>query len=119
MRQRKSTFERDQKIEGILHAVERELGKIFKDKLKKLILFGSYSRGDYDDESDIDVMVLVDDPDPYKYDDALLDVEVDLSLEFEVVLSIFVENESEYEDAKGYKPFLKAIEKEGIEIYAA
>lgn len=119
MRKQKATFERDQKIERILHALERELGKIFKDKLKKIILFGSYSRGDYDDESDIDVMVLVDDSNPYKYDDALLDVEVDLSLEFEVVLSIFAENESAYEEAKTYKPFLKAIEKEGIEIYAA
>lgn len=119
MRQRKSTFERNQKIEGILHAVERELGKIFKDKLKKIILFGSYSRGDYDDESDIDVMVLVEASNPYKYDDVLLDIEVDLSLEFDVVLSIFAENEFEYEEAKGYKPFLKAIEKEGIEIYAA
>jgi len=48
-----------------------------------------------------------------------LDIEVDLSLEFEAVLSIFAENESDYEEAKGYKPFLKAIEKEGIEIYAA
>jgi len=119
LRKRKSTFERDQKIEHILYALERELGKIFKDKLKKIILFGSYSRGDYKDESDIDVMVLVDDPNPYQYDDALLDIEVDLSLEFEAVLSIFAENESSYEEAKAYKPFLKAIEKEGIEIYAA
>ena len=84
-----------------------------------MILFGSYSRGDYDAESDVDVMALVDEPDPDLYDDAVLDVEVDLSLDFDMVLSIFVENAIEYEDAKQYKPFLKAIEKEGIEIYAA
>ena len=64
-------------------------------------------------------MVLVDDSNPYKYDDVLLDIEVDISLEFEALLSIFAENESAYEEAKSYKPFLKAIEKEGIEIYTA
>ena len=30
------------------------------DKLNKVILYGSYARGDYDDESDIDIMILAD-----------------------------------------------------------
>lgn len=107
------------KIKQLLQAAESQLGKIFKDKLKKIILFGSYSRGDYDNESDVDVMVLVTDSNPNKYDDAILDMEVDLSIAFDIVLSIFVENGAEYEKAKGYKPFLKEIEKQGIEIYAA
>ncbi len=116
---RKQEFEADLKIKDLLRAAEIELGKIFNDKLRRIILFGSYSRGDYDGESDIDVMALVDDPAPRKYDDILLDVEVDLSIAFDAVLSIFVENEAEYEEAKVYKPFLKSVEKEGIEIYAA
>lgn len=32
---------------------------IFSDKLKRVILFGSYARGDYDEESDIDVMLML------------------------------------------------------------
>ncbi len=119
MRQQDLKRNREPKIKKLLHTVEKEMGKIFKDKLKRIILFGSYSRGDYDRESDVDVMVLIDDPAPYSYDDAVLDVEVDLSIDFETVRSIFVENESDYEDAKQYKPFLKAIAREGIEIYAA
>ncbi|HLP60319.1 MAG TPA: hypothetical protein VK186_15875 [Candidatus Deferrimicrobium sp.] len=64
-------------------------------------------------------MILVDDPEPRKYDDILLDLGVDLSIAFDVVLSIFVENEAKYREARHYKPFLKAIKKEGVEIYAA
>jgi uncharacterized protein len=30
------------------------------EKLEKVILFGSYARGDYDEESDIDIMVIAD-----------------------------------------------------------
>lgn len=115
MKQQK--LETTQKVKQLLQTAETELRKIFKDKLKKIILFGSYSRGDYDDESDVDVMVLIDDSNPKAYDDIILDVEVDLSIAYDIVLTIFVENETEYQDGKLYKPFLEAIEQEGIEIY--
>jgi predicted nucleotidyltransferase len=110
-------LETTQKVKQLLQTAETELRKIFKDKLRKIILFGSYSRGDYDDESDVDVMVLIDDSNPKGYDDIILDVEVDLSIANDIVLTIFVENEAEYQDGKLYKPFLEAIEQEGIEIY--
>lgn len=114
MKQQK--LETTQKVKQLLQTAETELRKIFNDKLKKIILFGSYSRGDYDDESDVDVMVLID-SNPKGYDDIILDVEVDLSIAYDIVLTIFVENEAEYQDGKLYKPFLEAIEQEGIEIY--
>lgn len=45
----------------IAHEVVEKIKPIFEDRLKKVILFGSYARGDYDGESDIDIMVMVDD----------------------------------------------------------
>ncbi len=112
------TFE--PRIQRLIDRVESELKKILANKLKKVILFGSYSRGDYDHESDIDMIALVNEPQPEeKYEEELLDVIVDLSIEFEVVLSLFLESEAEYERAKESKPLLRSIEKEGVEIYAA
>ena len=32
----------------------------FAEKFNSVILYGSYARGDYDEESDIDIMALVD-----------------------------------------------------------
>ena len=32
--------------------------KIFKNNLSRLIVYGSYARGDYKDNSDIDIMIL-------------------------------------------------------------
>ena len=50
-------------IENLSKEFVAEIQNIFSDKLKKVILYGSYARGDFDDESDIDVMVLADMPD--------------------------------------------------------
>ena len=33
---------------------------LFGKKLEAVILFGSYARGDFDDESDVDIMVVAD-----------------------------------------------------------
>ena len=33
--------------------------KILGDRLKKIILYGSFARGDYNDSSDIDIMILI------------------------------------------------------------
>ena len=42
----------------VVNAAKDTLG----DRLNKLILFGSYARGDFDDDSDIDFFVLADIP---------------------------------------------------------
>lgn len=34
--------------------------EVFGDKFQNVILYGSYARGNYDDESDIDIMIMVD-----------------------------------------------------------
>lgn len=49
------------KIEPIVREFKQELQKLYGDRLADLVLFGSYARGDYDDESDIDLMVLLND----------------------------------------------------------
>ena len=47
-------------LDSLLRETRDELSKVFGSKLLSLVLYGSYARGDYDSESDIDVMALVD-----------------------------------------------------------
>jgi len=44
----------------IYNEVSTKVRSALGDKLNKIILYGSYARGDYDVESDIDIMVLAD-----------------------------------------------------------
>jgi len=66
------------KVQKMIKDVEKSIKKVFKNKLKKIIIFGSYARGDYDDESDIDFMVLVEDKCLKKFEDVILNIKVDL-----------------------------------------
>ena len=42
----------------IIMLFSREMKRILGENLKKVILYGSYARGDYTENSDIDIMVL-------------------------------------------------------------
>jgi len=46
-------------IVEILKEFKRELTEILGGKLVDVILFGSYARGDYTEESDVDVLIIV------------------------------------------------------------
>lgn len=43
-----------------LDRLTEETRKEYGDMLKRVILFGSCARGDFDDESDVDIMILLD-----------------------------------------------------------
>src|SRR6266576_1996551 len=55
------TAKTETELKQILDELIQNSIPIFDNKLKRVILFGSYARGDYDEESDIDVMFLIDD----------------------------------------------------------
>ena len=47
-------------LNAVLNQLTEHSKQVFGETLKSVILYGSYARGDYDDESDIDVMLMVD-----------------------------------------------------------
>ena len=46
-----------EKIKNITSEVYEELIKLFGAKIERIILYGSYARGDFNLESDVDIMV--------------------------------------------------------------
>lgn len=44
----------------VLQEVENASKQLYGDKLNKIILYGSYARGDNTEESDIDIMIILD-----------------------------------------------------------
>ncbi len=46
----------------LLQAIKERLAELYGDRLKGVILFGSEARGEADEESDVDFLVLLDGP---------------------------------------------------------
>lgn len=110
---------KDQKTREILAEVEKRVKKIFGDKLKKVILFGSYARNEQDEESDIDIMTLVDlnMGELSCYQSAIIDAVFDLELEHNVLISVAKASYYNFNRYADVLPFYMNIRNEGIEIY--
>ena len=83
--------------------------KCFGRSLKKVILCGSYARGDYDEASDIDVMVLVSLPDEVirQNENRIYDEAFELELKYGKVLSPIIRNQEFYEYWSDTLPFYR------------
>jgi type I restriction enzyme S subunit len=47
-------------IRQVMVPLKNELSKIYGERLKGVYLFGSYARGEADEESDVDVLIVLD-----------------------------------------------------------
>ena len=100
-------------IKKLLTKFKAGLVQVYGERLKAVYLFGSYARGDYDENSDLDVMIILD---TYKsYWDELVrtsELASDLSLEYDVTISRTIMTEEKWKI--GELPVLINVRAEGI-----
>ena len=97
----------------ILQAMTQAYQAVYGANVVKIILYGSYARGDYQKDSDIDIVAIVQ-GDREKLQQGLKsvwDISSDLELEYGTIVS-------EYEKYKNDLPYYRNIESEGVEIVA-
>ncbi len=94
----------------------KEVKKILGDRLKKVILYGSYARGDYNKKSDVDIMILTDlsFEEIEEYRDKISDAAFEIELKTGIILSPVVKNIEKYNVRRKFVPFYKNVEKEGV-----
>ncbi|MGC9093201.1 MAG: nucleotidyltransferase family protein [Bacteroidota bacterium] len=98
----------------ILNELKREIIAILGFKFVKLILFGSYARGEEKEFSDIDLLLLVREELTKEEKEKIYTTVSNISLENDVVISLI-----DYPDAifnSFNTPFLQSVKGEGIEI---
>jgi len=95
--------------------------EVLGDKLEKVILFGSYARGDYDEESDIDIMVIADIAleEANGVSNKIHDVTGDIGLEYDVLVSLSVDSSDIFHKYKDHSGFYINVQKDGVQLYAA
>lgn len=94
----------------------QQMKKIFGLYLSKVIVYGSYARGDYRENSDVDVMVLVKLPEEEikKLANTVYDTAFEIEMDTGIDISPIIKNETQYEYWLDVLPFYKNIREEGV-----
>ena len=102
-----------ERVRSLLGELKEGLTTLYGKRLKGVYLYGSYARGQEDRESDIDVLVVLDDFKQYGAEvDRTSRLGASLSLKFGVSISKIFLREREW--LKGETPFLLSVRKEAI-----
>lgn len=112
---------RGEKINKILSSNEINAIYELKNKLLKrfseveLILFGSKVRGDFEEFSDIDILILVDKNVDQRLKDDIIEIAYDIELKYDIVFGFIIENKKSWRSSR-YKvmPIYQNVEREGI-----
>lgn len=108
----------EEKIKAVTKQFARTMKDIYGDLLRDVILYGSCARGDFTEESDIDVMVLLDIPQE-EIGEArriILEISNRLDLENDVVLAPVIQNYLIYQKYIPVSSFYQNVKKEGVRI---
>lgn len=98
-----------------------EVKKIYGTHLKQVILYGSYARGDFNVDSDVDIMILVDLPEEKvnSFSDELSELVFEYNVTYNIWFMPIVKNIEHFRYWRQAYPFYSNVEKEGISLYEA
>lgn len=105
-------------VSNIIYDFSVELRKILGNDLSKVILYGSYARGDFRENSDVDVMILVKiaAEEIEKIEDDIFDLAFDIEMEHGIHISPIIKNADQFDYWVDALPFYHNVRTEGIEI---
>lgn len=98
-----------------------EIKKIYGSHVRQIILYGSYARGDFRPDSDIDIMILVDmsDIELKSYGEKLSYMTYDFNLDHDIDIKPIAKSEEIFNKWVVNYPFYSNIHKEGVILYGA
>jgi len=106
-------------VQHVTQAVVERTIDVFRDKLIKIILYGSYARGDFTPESDIDMMILLNcsREELPLYRKRISRIASELSLESGKEVSLLLQDRETYDEWLDTLVFYQNVEKEGVVLY--
>lgn len=109
------------RVSTIMNEIIYNMKIIFRDKLRQVILFGSYARGEQEEYSDMDIMVLVNlsDEELSQYNNAIAKIMTDISIKYGVLPAIIDKNYEHFHHWVPFLPFYQNVKAEGVEFYAS
>lgn len=110
-----------QTMQNLLEQYISGIKKIYGSHLQRVILYGSYARGDFKSDSDIDIMILLDmsDLELKAYSQELSYMTYDFNLDNDIEIKPIAKSEAHFKKWVENYPFYANIHKEGVVLYGA
>jgi predicted nucleotidyltransferase len=98
-----------------LSEFKSDMGTLYGDKLYRVELFGSHARGDAEDDSDVDILVVLKGPvRPYDEIEKTGEIVSRISLKYDCVISCVFMDAERFATRNG--PLLRNIRREGVSV---
>ena len=106
-------------IKEILKKYTADVRALYGEHLQEVILYGSYARGDYREDSDIDIMILVDmdDEEIRRRGEVLLHFTYEYNYANDILIMPIVVDIDHFNRWVRAYPFYNNVWNEGIELY--
>lgn len=99
-----------------ISVLTKRVGELLGASLLDIRIFGSKIRGDFDKESDIDVLIVID-SDDWHLQNEISKITADVNLEFDCNISPVIYTRLEHERNKYFRTlFIQEIEREGVSL---
>jgi predicted nucleotidyltransferase len=110
---------RSNELQTITDSVVAKVVDILADKIYKIILYGSYARGDFTTESDVDIIILLncDKEEVKSFRTEISMLSSRIGLENDIEVSLMLRDRASYEEGLAVLPFYRNIENEGKVLY--
>jgi len=108
----------EEKIREVAVIFAENARKIYGTKLRAVILYGSCARGDFQNDSDIDILLLMNVPMEELAEERrkIFAIADQIDMEYEVVLTPVLQSYEVYENYLPVSAYYQNVQKEGVKI---
>ncbi len=90
----------------LITEIKQALQQEFPDIIDKVILFGSQAKGNATENSDHDILVVVNTDYDWKLKNRILEILYDFDLKYDILTDVKVISQDELKTIKGKQPFI-------------
>lgn len=105
-------------VKESIYQFSGRMKEIFGSHLSKVILYGSYARGNYQENSDVDIMVLVNlsEREIKKLKNIVYDIAFEIEMDMGIDIFPVIKSREQYEYWAEVLPFYKNVREEGVVV---
>ncbi len=103
-------------IQLLLSTIKHEIQQLYRDRLDSIYLFGSYARGEATEQSDVDLLVVLNDNaiSPFTEIGAMGEITYRMSLTYDKLVTVVPVNKQRFDRVAN--PLYKTVKQEGRQL---